>query len=76
MSRMQLLLLLRILAVIDGRDREQLCVITGASRSTLTRYIATARRFGIMIEWRQDAGAYRLTDPGIFNVDRIRRLTA
>ena len=68
------MLLLRVLAVVDGRNRQQIASITGISMATLTRYLGIARRFGCKIRYNQIAGVYELRDSGVFDLQRVRTM--
>lgn len=73
MRERTLLSFLRMIPLIHGRSGAQIRRLLGMPRSTFARYLAIARRAGMVIVCDPRTRAYEVRDSGPFDLARMAR---
>jgi len=67
--------LLCILAISDGRTKDEIMGTVQCSRSSFNRDLAALRDLGVRIEYDWHLGVYCVSEPGVFDLAAVKALT-
>lgn len=75
MREHSIVLFLRLVTLIDGRNPQQLRRLLNMKRSTFNRYVEILRRCGVVVTYSHKQQRYTVIDAGPFNLMRLRQAT-
>lgn len=64
---------LRLVAVLNGRTRDECLSIVGVSLATFKRHLTALRTLGVRVSCSFPDYRYRVVDPGPFDLQRLQR---